>query len=46
MYECTYRLNFQFQMSKKETVNMRIRNGIEELFCLRSNLSNGKIVSA
>ena len=39
-------LSFQFQMSKKERVNMRIRNGIEELFCLRSNLSNGNIVSA
>ena len=39
-------LSFQFQMSKKERVNMRIRNGIEKLFCLRSNLSNGKIVSA
>ena len=39
-------LSFQFQMSKKERVNRRIRNGIEELFCLGSNISNGKIVSA
>ena len=26
--------------------NMRIRNGFEEFFCLRSNLSNDKIISA
>ena len=39
-------LSFQFQMSKKERVNMRIRNGIEELFSLRYNLSNGNIISA
>ena len=26
--------------------NMRIRNGFEEFFCLRSNLSNDNIVSA
>ena len=25
---------------------MRIRNGIEEFFCLRSNLSNDRIISA
>ena len=25
---------------------MRIRNGFEELFCLRSNLSSDKIISA
>ena len=25
--------------------NMRIRNGFEKLFCLRSNLSNGNIIS-
>ena len=26
--------------------NMRIRNGFEEFFCLRSNLSNDDIISA
>ena len=26
--------------------NMRIRNGLEEFFCLRSNLSNDNIISA
>ena len=26
--------------------NMRIRNEFEELFCLRSNLSNDNIISA
>ena len=25
---------------------MRIRNGFEEVFCLRSNLTNDKIISA
>ena len=31
---------------KERKRNMRIRNGFEELFCLRSNLSNDSIISA
>ena len=30
-------------MSQKEREIMRIRTGFEELFCLRSKLSNGNI---
>ena len=31
---------------KERKRNMRIRNGFEEFFCLRSNLSNDNIISA
>ena len=37
-------LSFQFHMSKIR--NMQIRNGFEELFCFRYNLSNDIIISA
>ena len=30
----------------KKNGNMRIRNAFEEIFCLRSNLSNDEIISA
>ena len=39
-------LLFQFQMSKTERKILQIRNGFEEFFSLRSNLSNDNIISA
>ena len=40
-------LSCQFQMSiRKKERNMRIRNGFEEFFCLRPNLSNDDMISA
>ena len=42
-------LSFQLYskwVEKKEKFSMQIRNGIEEFFCLRANLSNDNIISA
>ena len=44
MYERVYRFNCK-RVGKKLR-NMRIRNGFEEFFCLRFNLSNESITSA
>ena len=41
VYERIYRFSF-----KERKGNMQIRNGFEELFCFRSNLSNDDIISA
>ena len=41
VYERIY--GFSFKERKR---NMQIRNGFEELFCFRSNLSNDDIISA
>ena len=41
VYERIYRFSF-----KERRGNMQIRNGFEELFCFRSNLSNDDIISA
>ena len=40
VYERIYRFSF-----KERKGNMQIRNGFEELFCFRSNLSNDDIIS-
>ena len=39
-------LIFSISNEEERKRNMRIRNGIEEFFCLRSNLSNDRIISA
>ena len=44
MYERVYRFNCK--RVRKKLRNMRIRNGFEEFFCLRFNLSNESITSA
>ena len=43
VYQCIYRFNSKLARKKRNT---RIQNGFQELFCLRSNLSNDNTISA
>ena len=44
MYERIYRFNSKGVSKKEKYANSK--NGFEEFFCLRSNLSNDNIISA
>ena len=39
-------LSFRFNSNEEGNRNTRIRNAFEELFCLRSNLSNDDLINA
>ena len=43
--ECINVFIISIPNEKERKKNMRIRNGFEELFCLRSNLGNDNIIS-